>query len=122
MLLFLAVEVQAECAFDGEDILEGQPLVSVAPVYPSRALRKEIEGCVVLGYALEVRANALEGGLYPHNVVVLSASEEQSRAFEKAARKALSNWLFLARTHEASDDVKYFSVFPFELVEDQSKE
>ena len=117
--LVISPNALAVCAFSSDELAEGQPIVKVAPAYPVRALRKEVTGCVVLGYALKEHPD-FEGGLSPYNIVVLSSTDAQRHAFEKAAKKALSKWLFSAKRNESSDDIKYYAVFPFEIEEEKN--
>ena len=48
------------------------------------------------------------------NVVVLGSTDSQRSSFEKAAKKAISKWLFLAQTQATSDEVAYYSIIRFE--------
>ena len=102
-----------------EGLTEGKPVVKVAPIYPRRAIRKGIEGCVTLGYRL-IRKDVDEPrALVASEIEVRGSTEPHRSAFEKAAKKALIKWLFLASTHDESDGVSYYSVVPFELSESE---
>ena len=116
LLLTVVPVCWADCEASGiDELIKTKPVVKVAPIYPKRALRKGVEGCVTLGYGLVERNAAKLGGLIASNIVVLGSTEPERRAFEKAAKRAISKWLFLARTHSPSDEVAYYSVIPFEL-------
>lgn len=112
-----AVQAELECTYVGDRLVEGRPIVWVTPVYPSRALRKGIEGCVVVAYALKLAGG--EGtGLVAHNATVIESTALKSRAFEKAALRVLPKYYFLPRTHEVSEEQMYFSIIKFELEDD----
>lgn len=114
--LMLSAQVgkaESECTYAGDRLVEGKPIVWVSPVYPSKALRKGIEGCVVVAYALKP-AGGEKTGLIPHDATVIESTEQESRAFEKAALKALQKYYFSPITHQVSEQQTYFSIIVFE--------
>ena len=115
LVLVAASKSWADCEPVGADgLVEGKPLIRVAPVYPRRAMRRGIEGCVTLGYGLIERDAREPYALVVSNVVVLGSTDSQRSSFEKAAKKAISKWLFLAQTQATSDEVAYYSIIRFE--------
>ena len=116
MLLIVMPVCWADCEpSDIDELTEAKPVIKVAPIYPRRAVRKGIEGCVTLGYGLVERDPEKPGGLIATNIVVLGSTEPQRGAFEKAAKRAITKWLFLTRTHSPTDEIAYYSIIPFEL-------
>ena len=106
----------ADCEPSGvNELIEAKPVIKVAPIYPKRAVRKGVEGCVTLGYGLAERDPQKPGGLIATNIMVLGSTEPQRGAFERSAKRAITKWLFLTRTHSPSDEIAYYSVIPFEL-------
>ena len=120
LILVVAPKSWADCEPVGADgLIEGKPLIKVAPMYPRRAMRKGVEGCVTLGYGLKKRDARQPDGLVASNVAVLGSTDSHRSSFESAAKKAISKWLFLAKTHSTSDEVAYYSVISFDLVDSE---
>ena len=62
----------ADCEPSGvNELIEAKPVIKVAPIYPKRAVRKGVEGCVTLGYGLAERDPQKPGGLIATNIMVL---------------------------------------------------
>jgi len=115
LILLIPLELRADCD-TGEvgDLTLAKPVIKLTPIYPRRQLRKGVEGCVVLGFSLAAMAND-EGGTVPAQVRVISSTENGRKAFEKAAKKALSKWMFLARNSPPTETISHYATFPFEL-------
>jgi len=114
-LAFTHSLVRAECSYTGDvPLIEAKPLVKVAPVYPRRALRRGVEGCVVLGFSL-TSSPKNSAGTIPTEMVVLSSSDSGRKTFEKVSKTALSKWLYLSKNDPPTDELSHYATFPFEL-------
>ena len=86
--------------------LADNPVVKVAPKYPNKGTQKFIPGCALLTFSLDRSAPTST----PKDIKVERATEKR---FGKAAKSALSKWLYINKNIPESS--RYYVVFHFEL-------
>lgn len=110
----IAAETDAaatECGdFDGAGLIEGKPLIRVEPVVGSELREDNVDSCVVVAYGLKEKPGTDGAALLAYKPKAVAQSDDVTKSEKKAAERALSKWLFLAKTHDASKERVYFSV------------
>lgn len=102
------------CAgFDASGLTEGKPLIRVEPVVGSELREDNIESCVVVTYGLKEKRGTDGGALLVSKPKAVAQSDDVTKREIKAVKRALSKWLFLAKTHEASKEPIYYSVIVY---------
>lgn len=104
----------AVCAgFDASALTEGKPLIRAEPVVGSELREDNIESCVVVTYGLKEKQGTDGAALLVSRPKAVAQSDDVTRKEIKAVKRALSKWLFLAKTHEASKEPIYYSVIVY---------
>ena len=96
--------------FDAAGLIEGKPLVRVEPVVGSELREDGVDSCVVITYGLKEKRGTDGAALLVYKPKAVAQSDDVTKRETKAAEHALSKWLFLAKTHDASQEPIYFSV------------
>lgn len=99
--------------FDSTGLTEGRPVIRVEPAFGDKLRGDPVESCVVVIYGLREKAGTDGKALLVHSVKSVAWSQEVPRKARRAAERALKKWLFVSKTHKASEDSVYFSVFTF---------
>ncbi|MGD8177400.1 hypothetical protein [Marinimicrobium sp. ARAG 43.8] len=102
----VASELSCEDVSSLNAIQADNPLVRVAPEYPNKGTQSPVPGCAVLTFSLD----RSESASTPKSIEVEYETENR---FGKAAKRALSKWLYLNKNVPESD--RYYMVFHFEL-------
>ena len=96
--------------FVAAGLIEGKPLIRVEPVVGSELREGGIDSCVVVTYGLKEKRGTDGAALLVYKLKAVAQSDDVTKREKKAAERALSKWLFLAKTHDASKESIYFSV------------
>ncbi len=99
--------------FDATLLTEGKPLIRVEPVVGAELREDDIDSCVVVTYGLEEKRGTDGAALLAHKPKAVAKSDDVTKKEMKAAERALSKWLFLAKTHDASKESIYYSLIIF---------
>jgi hypothetical protein len=96
--------------FDAEGLIEGKPLIRVEPTVGSELREDGIDSCIVVTYGLKEKRGTDGAALLVYKPKAVAQSDDVTKREKKAAERALSKWLFLAKTHDVSKESMYFSV------------
>ena len=96
--------------FDPAGLVEGKPLIRVEPSVGTELREDEIDSCLVLAYGLKEKRGTDGAALLVHKPRVVAQSDDATKKEIKAAQRAMSKWLFLTKTHDASKEPIYYSV------------
>ena len=99
--------------FDATGLIEGKPLIRVEPVVGQELREDDIDSCVVVTYGLKEKRGTDGAALLVYKPKAVAQSDDVTKREKKAAERALSKWLFLAKTHDASKEPIFFSVIIF---------
>jgi hypothetical protein len=99
--------------FDATGLIEGKPLIRVEPVVGSELREDGVDSCVVVTYGLKEKGGTDGAALLVYKPKAVAQSHDVTKKEKKAAERALSKWLFLAKTHDASKESRYYSVIIF---------
>ena len=99
--------------FDATGLTEGRPVIRVEPVVGAERRDDAIESCVVVAYGLKEKRGSDGAALLAYKPKAVAQGDDVTRKEKKAAGRAVSKWLFLAKAHEASEDPIYYSVIVF---------
>lgn len=99
--------------FVATGLTEGKPLVRVEPVVGQELREDGVDSCVVVIYGLKEKRGSDGAALLAYKPKAVAHSEDVTKNEKKAVERALSKWLFLAKTHDASKESIYFSVITF---------
>ena len=103
-----------DCAgYDLTGLTEGRPVIRVEPMFGDNLRSDSVDSCIVVTFGLREKRGTNGEALLAHKPKSVAWSEEVPRSARKAAQRALTKWLFLAKTQPASDDPVYFYVFTF---------
>ena len=91
-------------------LTEGKPLIRVEPVVGTELREDGIDSCVVMAYGLKEKRGTDGAALLVHKPKAVAQSSDVTRKETRAAQSAMSKWLFLAKTHEASNEPIYYSI------------
>ena len=94
-------------------LTEGKPLIRVEPVVGPELREDGVDSCVVVTYGLKEKRGTDGAALLVYRPKAVAHSDDVTKKERKAAERALSKWLFLANTHDASKESIYFSVMTF---------
>lgn len=100
--------------YDPSGLIEGNPDVRLAPEKERSTLSGPVVGCLVLIYSLKEQPGSNGATLVPYRIKIVASTESLPNSLLRSAKSSLSKWIFLATTHEASQDRIYFSLFEFE--------
>ena len=96
--------------FDPTGLTEGKPVVRVEPVVGADLREDGVDSCIVLVYGLKEKRGSEGAALVAYKPKAVSQSDGVGGKEMKAAERAMSKWLFLAKTHDASKKPVYYSV------------
>ena len=99
--------------FNATGMVEGKPLIRVEPVVGSELREDGVDSCVVVTYGLKEKRGTDGAALLVYKPKAVAHSDDVTKREKRAAERALSKWLFLARTHDASKESMYYSVIIF---------
>lgn len=99
--------------FNATGMIEGKPLIRVEPVVGPELREDGIDSCVVVTYGLKEKRGTDGAALLVHKPKAVAQSDDVTKKEKKATERALSKWLFLAKTHDASRESIYYSVIVF---------
>lgn len=85
--------------FNATGLIEGKPLIRVEPVVDSEVCEDKIDSCVVVTYGLKEKPGTGGAALLVYKPKAVAQSDDVTKKEQKAAERALSKWLFLAKTH-----------------------
>ena len=94
-------------------LTEGKPLIRVAPVVGSELREDEVDSCIVVAYGLKAKRGTDGAALLAYKPKAIAQSDDVTKKEVKAAERAMSKWLFLAKTHDASKEPIYYSVINY---------
>lgn len=99
--------------FDATGLVEGKPLIRVEPVVGAELREDDIDSCVIVTYGLKEKRGTDGAALLAYRPKAVAQSGDVTKKEAKAAERALSKWLFLAKTHDASRESIYYSMIVF---------
>lgn len=99
--------------FDSTGLIEGKPLIRVEPVVGPELREDMLDSCVIVVYGLKEKRGTDGAALLAYRPKAVAHSNDVTRKEKKAAERAMSKWLFLAKTHEASKEPVYYSVIVY---------
>jgi hypothetical protein len=94
-------------------LTEGKPLIRVEPVVGSELREDEVDSCIVVAYGLKEKRGTDGAALLVYKPKAIAQSDDVTKKEVKAAERATSKWLFLAKTHDASKEPIYYSVITY---------
>lgn len=99
--------------FDATGLVKGRPVIRVEPVVGSEFREDDKDSCVVVTYGLKAKRGTDGTALLVYKPKAVAQSDDVTKKEKKAAERALSKWLFLAKTHDASKEPIYYSVIVY---------
>jgi len=96
--------------FDNAALTEGKPVIRVEPVVGAELREDAVESCIVVAYGLKEKRGTNGDALLAYKPKAVAQSDDVTKKEKAAAERALSKWLFLAKTHDASKEPIYYSV------------
>lgn len=99
--------------FDAAGLTEGKPVIRVEPVVGAELREDAVESCIVVAYGLKEKRGSDGSALLAYRPKAVAQSVDVTKKEKAAAERALSKWLFLAKTHDASKEPIYYSVIVY---------
>ena len=99
--------------FDTSGLTEGKLIIRVEPVVGAGLREDTVDSCIVVTYGLKEKRGTDGAALLAHKPKAVAQSEDVTNKEKRAAERALSQWLFLAKTHDASKEPVYYSVMNY---------
>lgn len=96
--------------FDASGLAVGKPLIRVEPVVGAELREDAVDSCIVVAYGLKEKRGTDGAALLAYKPKAVAQSDDVTNKEKKAAERALSKWLFLAKMHNASKEPVYYSV------------
>lgn len=99
--------------FDLTGLTEGKPVIRVEPVVGPELREDALDSCIVVAYGLKEKRGTDGAALLAYKPKAIAQSEDVTKKEKNAAERAMSKWLFLAKTHDASKEPIYYSVIMY---------
>jgi hypothetical protein len=99
--------------FDKSGLTEGRPLIRVEPVVGAGLREDTVDSCIVVTYGLKEKRGTDGAALLAYKPKAVAQSDDVTKKEKRAAERALSKWLFLAKMHDASKAPVYYSVINY---------
>jgi len=99
--------------FDLTGFTEGKPLIRVEPVVGAELREDAVDSCIVVAYGLKEKRGTDGAALLAYKPKAIAKSDDVTKKELKAAERAMSKWLFLAKAHDASKEPIYYSVITY---------
>ena len=99
--------------FDVTGLTEGKPLIRVEPIVGSELREDLVDSCIVVAYGLKEKRGTDGAALLAYKPRAVAQSDDVTKKEMKAAERAITKWLFLAKTHDASKEAIYYSVITY---------
>lgn len=90
-----------------------EPVENVQPVYPRRALEKQVSGYTLVEYTINEKGRT-------ENVKVVDS--EPNRVFDRASEQAISRTVYDAEDVANSDAGKYYRLYVYELEQTDARD
>jgi len=99
--------------FDLTGLTEGKPVIRVEPLVGAELREDAVDSCIVVAYGLKEKRGTDGAALLAYKPRVIAQSDDVTKKEMKAAESAMSRWLFLAKTNDASQEPIYYSVITY---------